>query len=72
MQKGKTFPQSLKAAMINAESVIANYGAKNILLDEKALEKRLEQDKRKVTATAKKTKKASKKTPKKKAGSKKR
>jgi len=68
MQQGRPFPQSLKAAMINAESVIANYGAKNILLDRKALDKRLKQDKRKVTTTAKKTKKASKK----KAGAKKR
>jgi len=44
----KSFPQALRMSMINAESVIAHYGAKNILMSKKTLLQKLSVDKRKV------------------------
>ncbi|MBD3208807.1 carbohydrate kinase family protein [Candidatus Woesearchaeota archaeon] len=44
----KSFPQAIRMAMLNAESVIAHYGAKNVLLSLPLVEKRLSRDKRKV------------------------
>jgi hypothetical protein len=55
----KPLPEAIKAAMLNAESVIAHYGAKNILLSKKKLEERVKNDKRAVKA--KKEKKTAKK-----------
>jgi ribokinase len=49
----KTIPEAMKMALINAESVIANYGAKNNLLDRKALEKRAKEDKRVIKQSTK-------------------
>lgn len=62
--KGKSIEDALRMGMINAESVIANYGAKNILLSEKIIEKRLEQtrSKRVIKKTSQKKKPAKKKT----------
>ena len=51
MVMGKPFKECLKMAMINAESVIANYGAKNILLSLDALEKKTKADKRPIKQT---------------------
>ncbi|MBN1275835.1 carbohydrate kinase family protein [Candidatus Woesearchaeota archaeon] len=44
----KPFTTAVKMAMINAESVIAHYGAKNILLTKEELERRASADKRRV------------------------
>ncbi|MFH1770526.1 MAG: carbohydrate kinase family protein [archaeon] len=44
----KNIETSLKIAAINAESVIQNYGAKNILLSKNDLLKKLKKDKRKI------------------------
>ena len=44
----KSFPQALRLAMINAESVIAHYGAKNILLSKEKALAALIYDKREV------------------------
>lgn len=49
MLQGIAFEECIKRAMINAESVIANYGAKNILLTKKEIEKKSAKDKRKIT-----------------------
>ena len=46
--KNKKVEDCLRMASINAESVIQNYGAKNILLSEKELLKRLKKDKRPI------------------------
>ncbi len=46
----KSFKDSLRMAMINAESVISHYGAKNLLLTRSALERKLSRDKRRVSA----------------------
>ena len=45
---GKKTEEAIKMAAINAESVIQNYGAKNILLTKKELLKKLKNDKRTV------------------------
>lgn len=44
----KTMKDSLKMAMINAESVISHYGAKNTLLTKSTLSKKLTKDKRTI------------------------
>lgn len=49
----KSFPQALKMALINAESVICHYGAKNLLLTRSALEQHLKKDKRTIKQTTK-------------------
>lgn len=51
MLQKKSIEDCIKMAMINAESVIANYGAKNILLSQKIMEKKLLLDKRTITKT---------------------
>ncbi len=45
---GKSFQDSLKMAFINAESVISEYGAKNILLNKEEMEIRLRKDGRTI------------------------
>ena len=47
----KKIPDCIKMGMINSESVITNYGAKNILLSKRKLLERLKKDKRKVFRT---------------------
>lgn len=49
----KPIKECITMAMLNSESVIANYGAKNILLDKKALERKVKADKRVVKQTKK-------------------
>ena len=51
----KSIEKAMIAAMINAESVIAHYGAKNILLSKKELDERVAKDTRTVKKTAVKT-----------------
>ena len=46
--QGYNISDSLRLALINAESVITNYGAKNILLDKQTIEQRLRKDTRAV------------------------
>ncbi|MBU1202163.1 MAG: carbohydrate kinase family protein [Nanoarchaeota archaeon] len=48
IMKNKKVEDCLRMASINAESVIENYGAKNILLSDKELSKKLKKDKRVV------------------------
>jgi ribokinase len=45
----KKFETCLKMASLNAESVIGNHGAQNILLSKKEIDKQLKKDKRKIS-----------------------
>ncbi|NQU97857.1 carbohydrate kinase family protein [Candidatus Woesearchaeota archaeon] len=47
--KGKSIEESLRMGVLNAESVILDYGAKNILLSRNTMMKKLRSDKRKIT-----------------------